>query len=56
MTTAMYAPSAVAATAVVYASPEDRALLDGIDAADLFITSGEVYARAVRTTNCVERK
>jgi isoleucyl-tRNA synthetase len=31
--------SSLAATAIVYASPEDRALLDGIDAADLFITS-----------------
>ena len=31
--------SSLAATAIVYASPEDRALLDGMDAADLFITS-----------------
>ena len=35
--------SSLAATAIVYISPEDRALLDGIDAEDLFITSGAQF-------------
>ena len=35
--------SSLAATAMVYMSSEDRALLDGIDAADLFITSAAQF-------------
>ncbi len=35
--------SSLAAAAIVYTSSEDRALLDGIDAADLFITSAAQF-------------
>ena len=38
--------SSLAATAIVYMSPEDQALLAGMDAADLFITSAAKFSDA----------